>query len=48
MPDAPGRPAEDGVDSNGNGARVVEPVAVRRPAYDADDLEIPRFLRRSR
>ena len=34
--------------SNGNGARVVEPVGVRRPAYDADDLEIPSFLRRSR
>ncbi len=31
-----------------NGARVVEPVGVRRPAYDADDLEIPSFLRRTR
>ena len=27
---------------------VVEPVGVRRPAYDADDLEIPSFLRRTR
>ena len=27
---------------------VGEPVPVRRPAYDADDLEIPCFLRRSR
>ena len=30
------------------GSRPVEPVAARRPAYDADDLEIPSFLRRSR
>jgi cell division protein FtsZ len=26
--------------------RTVEPVPVKRPAYDADDLEIPSFLRR--
>jgi cell division protein FtsZ len=25
---------------------VAEPVGARRPAYDADDLEIPSFLRR--
>jgi hypothetical protein len=25
---------------------VAEPVPVKRPAYDADDLEIPSFLRR--
>ena len=47
VPDAPAARAEDGA-TNGNGARVVEPVGVRRPAYDADDLEIPSFLRRSR
>ena len=27
---------------------TVEPVPARRAAYDADDLEIPSFLRRSR
>ena len=47
VPDAPAARAEDGA-TNGNGARVVEPVGVRRPSYDADDLEIPSFLRRSR
>ena len=46
VPDAPAARAEDG--ANGNGSRVVEPVGVRRPSYDADDLEIPSFLRRSR
>jgi cell division protein FtsZ len=46
VPDAPAARAEEA--GNGNGARAVEPVAVRRPAYDADDLEIPSFLRRSR
>ena len=46
VPDAPAARAEDG--TNGNGSRVVEPVGVRRPSYDADDLEIPSFLRRSR
>jgi hypothetical protein len=25
---------------------AAEPVSVKRPAYDADDLEIPSFLRR--
>jgi cell division protein FtsZ len=47
VPDAPAAR----VDGNGNGASstTVEPVPVRaRPAYDADDLEIPSFLRRSR
>ena len=47
VPDAPAARAEEGA-TNGNGARVVEPVGVRRPTYDADDLEIPSFLRRSR
>ena len=46
VPDAPAARAEDG--SNGTATRPVEPVPVRRPAYDADDLEIPSFLRRSR
>ena len=46
VPDAPAARAEEPM--NGNGAKVVEPVGVRRPAYDADDLEIPSFLRRSR
>src|SRR5215210_4914844 len=48
VPDAPAARVES---ANGNGnaaAAVAEPVAVRRPAYDADDLEIPSFLRRSR
>jgi cell division protein FtsZ len=47
VPDAPAARVE-GNGSNGNGAATVEPVPVRRPAYDADDLEIPSFLRRSR
>jgi cell division protein FtsZ len=47
VPDAPAARAEE-APTNGNGARVVEPVGVRRPSYDADDLEIPSFLRRSR
>jgi cell division protein FtsZ len=47
VPDAPAARAEEGA-TNGNGARIVEPVGVRRPSYDADDLEIPSFLRRSR
>jgi cell division protein FtsZ len=40
--------------SNGHGAEgyaprsVGEPVPVKKPAYDADDLEIPSFLRRGR
>src|SRR5215212_3925158 len=48
VPDAPAARVES---ANGNGnaaAAVAEPVAVRRPAYDADDLEIPSFLRRTR
>jgi cell division protein FtsZ len=50
VPDAPAARADEttAVNSNGNGARVAEAVASRRPAYDADDLEIPSFLRRSR
>ena len=48
VPDAPAARAEEAAATNGNGGRVVEPVGVRRPSYDADDLEIPSFLRRSR
>jgi cell division protein FtsZ len=50
VPDAPAARAEDAANGNGNGsgARSAETVAARRPAYDADDLEIPSFLRRSR
>jgi hypothetical protein len=50
VPDAPAARADEAA-ANGNGSSVragVEPVGVRRPAYDADDLEIPSFLRRSR
>jgi len=46
VPDAPNGRTEES--ANGNGSRGVEPVGIRRPAYDADDLEIPSFLRRSR
>jgi hypothetical protein len=52
VPDAPTTRVDDAAAVNGNGAsssiRSAEPVPVRRPAYDADDLEIPSFLRRSR
>ncbi|HET9852457.1 MAG TPA: cell division protein FtsZ [Candidatus Limnocylindrales bacterium] len=49
VPDAPASRVEGNGASNGNGSGgVVEPVPLRRPAYDADDLEIPSFLRRSR
>ena len=47
VPDAPAARNGDG-SSNGNGRPVAEPVPARRAAYDADDLEIPSFLRRSR
>lgn len=48
VPDAPAARTDEAAAANGNGTRVAEPVAARRPAYDADDLEIPSFLRRSR
>jgi cell division protein FtsZ len=52
VPDAPAARADEAAaNGSGNGSSVragVEPVGVRRPAYDADDLEIPSFLRRSR
>jgi cell division protein FtsZ len=47
VPDAPAARVEG--NGNGAGSTTVEPVPVRaRPTYDADDLEIPSFLRRSR
>jgi cell division protein FtsZ len=48
VPDAPAARAEEATNGNGHGVRAVEPVGIRRPAYDADDLEIPSFLRRNR
>jgi cell division protein FtsZ len=50
VPDAPTARVEDNGStvSTGAGTRHPEPVAARRPAYDADDLEIPSFLRRSK
>jgi len=47
VPDAPAAQVEANGNGNG-GVRAPEPVGIRRPAYDADDLEIPSFLRRSR
>jgi len=47
VPDAPAARSDEATNGNGN-VRAVEPVGIRRPAYDADDLEIPSFLRRSR
>ncbi|HEY2916535.1 MAG TPA: cell division protein FtsZ [Candidatus Limnocylindrales bacterium] len=50
VPDAPTIRTDTG--SSGNGmsrAATAEPVpVVKKPAYDADDLEIPSFLRRGR
>jgi cell division protein FtsZ len=47
VPDAPAARAEENGD--GRSARSVgEPVPVKKPAYDAEDLEIPSFLRRGR
>jgi cell division protein FtsZ len=46
VPDAPAARADEA--GNGSGIRAPEPVGIRRAAYDADDLEIPSFLRRSR
>jgi cell division protein FtsZ len=50
VPDAPAARVDDtaAAGSNGSPRGTVEPVPARRPAYDADDLEIPSFLRRSR
>jgi len=48
VPDAPAARADEATNGHGSSVRAVEPVGIRRPAYDADDLEIPSFLRRSR
>ncbi len=48
VPDAPAGRTDESANGHSNGSRGDEPVGVRRPAYDADDLEIPSFLRRSR
>jgi len=47
VPDAPTSRSDDA--ANGHAPRSVgEPVPVKKPAYDAEDLEIPSFLRRAR
>jgi cell division protein FtsZ len=47
VPDAPTARTEEA--GNGHAPRSVgEPVPVKKPAYDAEDLEIPSFLRRGR
>ena len=48
VPDAPAARTDDTAAYSVRSAAAVEPVAPRRAAYDADDLEIPSFLRRSR
>jgi cell division protein FtsZ len=48
VPDAPASRTDDSAAYPVRSNAPVEPVAARRPAYDADDLEIPSFLRRSR
>jgi cell division protein FtsZ len=45
--DQPAARLEEGVPVGGRRS-VGEPVPVKKPAYDADDLEIPSFLRRGR
>jgi cell division protein FtsZ len=48
VPDAPAT-RTDGAEGAAAARTVVEPVPVaKKPAYDADDLEIPSFLRRAR
>jgi cell division protein FtsZ len=45
--DQPAARVEEGVPVGGRRS-VGEPVPVKKPSYDADDLEIPSFLRRGR
>jgi cell division protein FtsZ len=47
VPDAPAARSEEGSDLR-SGRSVGDPVPVKKPAYDAEDLEIPSFLRRGR
>lgn len=46
VPDAPGARPDEAAAKGGRS--VGEPVPVKRAAYDADDLEIPSFLRRQK
>ena len=46
VPDAPTARTTDGEAAGRAPRSVVEPVPVKRAAFDADDLEIPSFLRR--
>ena len=49
VPDAPTARMDEAMADSGRAARSVgEPVPMKKPAYDADDLEIPSFLRRGR
>ena len=49
VPDAPAARMDETLVDTGRAARSVgEPVPMKKPAYDADDLEIPSFLRRGR
>jgi cell division protein FtsZ len=48
VPDAPTARVDDGNGDLRVARSVGEPVPVKKPAYDADDLEIPSFLRRGR
>jgi cell division protein FtsZ len=47
VPDAPAIRTDDAA-ARAGGRSVGEPVPVKRAAYDADDLEIPSFLRRQK
>ena len=47
VPDAPAARADESGDSRSTRS-VGDPVPVKKPAYDAEDLEIPSFLRRGR
>ncbi|MBF8290793.1 MAG: FtsZ [Chloroflexi bacterium] len=47
VPDAPGARPDEAAARNG-GRSVGEPAPVKRAAFDADDLEIPSFLRRQK
>jgi cell division protein FtsZ len=48
VPDAPTARVDEGNGDLRVARSVGEPVPVKKPAYDADDLEIPSFLRRGR
>ena len=47
VPDAPAARTED-VGEARSARSVGDPIPVKKPAYDAEDLEIPSFLRRGR